>query len=174
MFLEEEVQFTKSVTRGRKRVSWLFQSPLMPFKYYIEKWESTQKALQTNPSQAQEAFARFCKNLDEIETKIEARNKVLVEGGKVPYTILLPSKIPAGIAVWGIYICRKINLLTFRTFASVHLMFWHLSPLDNHLIWKNVGHRFMTFTRKLQLGRIFFVLTRRFQNSRCEWDIEDF
>ena len=99
MFLEEEVQFTKSVTRGRKRVSLLFQSPLMPFKYYIEKWESTQKALQPTPSQAQEAFARFCKNLDEIETKIEARNKVLVEGGKVPYTILLPSKIPAGIAV---------------------------------------------------------------------------
>ena len=56
-------------------------------------------AKSTTPFQAQEAFARFCKNLDEIETKIEARNKVLVEGGKVPYTILLPSKIPAGIAV---------------------------------------------------------------------------
>ena len=56
-------------------------------------------AKSTTPFQAQEAFARFCKNLDEIETKIEARNKVLVDGGKVPYTILLPSKIPAGIAV---------------------------------------------------------------------------
>ena len=76
-----------------------FKSLLISFKYYTEKWESTQKALQPTPSQAQEAFARFCKNLDEIETKIEARNKVLVEGGKVPYTILLPSKIPAGIAV---------------------------------------------------------------------------
>ena len=75
------------------------KSLLVSFKFYFEILESTQKALQFTPSQAQEAFARFCKNLDEIETKIEARNKVLVEGGKVPYTILLPSKIPAGIAV---------------------------------------------------------------------------
>ena len=105
-------------------------------------------AKSTTPFQAQEAFARFCKNLDEIETKIEARNKVLVEGGKVPYTILLPSKIPAGIAVWGndgFYIWRKINWLTFQTFASEHLMFWHLSTLYNQLIRKNVGHRFITF-----------------------------
>ena len=72
---------------------------MISFKFYFEILDSTLKALQPTPSQAQEAFARFCKNLDEIETKIEARNKVLVEGGKVPYTILLPSKIPAGIAV---------------------------------------------------------------------------
>ena len=75
------------------------KSLLISFKFFFEMLESTQIALQPTPSQAQEAFARFCKNLDEIETKIEARNKVLVEGGKVPYTILLPSKIPAGIAV---------------------------------------------------------------------------
>ena len=48
-----------------------------------------------NTFQAREVFERFCKNLDDIEAKIIARNK----GLKVPYTILLPSKIPAGIAV---------------------------------------------------------------------------
>ena len=45
--------------------------------------------------QARDVFRRFCKNLDDIEAQIVARNKML----KVPYTILLPSKIPAGIAV---------------------------------------------------------------------------
>ena len=105
MFLEEEVQrlFIKCCTRFFcimfHRNKGTKKSLLISFKFYFEKWESMQKALQPTPSQAQEAFARFCKNLDEIEKKIEARNRVLVEGGKVPYTILLPSKIPAGIAV---------------------------------------------------------------------------
>jgi len=45
--------------------------------------------------QARDVFRRFCKNLDDIEAQIIGRNKEL----KVPYTVLLPSKIPAGIAV---------------------------------------------------------------------------
>ena len=40
-------------------------------------------------------FERFRKKLDDIEAELVERNKDL----KVPYDILLPSKIPAGIAV---------------------------------------------------------------------------
>ena len=37
--------------------------------------------------------------LCQVENAIEKRNEKLVAEGKIPYTVLLPSKIPAGIAV---------------------------------------------------------------------------
>ena len=37
--------------------------------------------------------------LCQVEDVIEKRNEKLVAEGKIPYTVLLPSKIPAGIAV---------------------------------------------------------------------------
>ena len=37
--------------------------------------------------------------LCQVEDAIEKRNEKLVAEGKIPYTVLLPSKIPAGIAV---------------------------------------------------------------------------
>ena len=37
--------------------------------------------------------------LCQVENVIEKRNKRLIAEGKIPYTVLLPSKIPAGIAV---------------------------------------------------------------------------
>ena len=40
-------------------------------------------------------FSKFSQNLVEAETKMKERNK----GLKVPYTVIYPSKIPAGIAV---------------------------------------------------------------------------
>ena len=36
----------------------------------------------------------------QVEKGIEERNAKLVEEGKIPYTVLLPRKIPTGIAVW--------------------------------------------------------------------------
>ena len=44
---------------------------------------------------AQEVFNKFSKNLAEAEIKMRKRN----EGLKVPYTVIYPSKIPAGISV---------------------------------------------------------------------------
>ena len=44
---------------------------------------------------AADAFQRFRARLHRIEEEIEARNK----GLDVPYTILLPSKSPAGTAI---------------------------------------------------------------------------
>ena len=40
-------------------------------------------------------FQRFCNNLQQLEEEMEERNINL----RVPYTILLPSKIPAGISI---------------------------------------------------------------------------
>ena len=44
---------------------------------------------------AREVFSKFSQNLAQAETKMRKRN----EGLKVPYTVIYPSKIPAGIAV---------------------------------------------------------------------------
>ena len=51
-------------------------------------------------------FAVFCASLRycsfilcQVENVIDRRNKRLIAEGKIPYTVLLPSKIPAGIAV---------------------------------------------------------------------------
>ena len=44
---------------------------------------------------AREVFNKFSQNLAEAERRMRKRN----EGIKVPYTILYPSKIPAGIAI---------------------------------------------------------------------------
>ena len=40
-------------------------------------------------------YEKFRKNLREVENWIEERNKAL----EIPYTVLQPSKIPAGIAI---------------------------------------------------------------------------
>ena len=42
-------------------------------------------------------FERLCSRLQTVEEGMEERNKRL----KVPHTILLPSKIPAGISIWS-------------------------------------------------------------------------
>ena len=44
---------------------------------------------------AREVFDQFSRNLAKAEKKMRKRN----EGVKVPYTVLYPSKIPAGISV---------------------------------------------------------------------------
>ena len=45
--------------------------------------------------EARDVFENFALNLAKAEEKMRARN----EGLKVPYTVLYPSKIPAGISV---------------------------------------------------------------------------
>ena len=45
--------------------------------------------------QAKEVFDVFTQNLTKAEARMRARNEKL----KVPYTVLYPSKIPAGISV---------------------------------------------------------------------------
>jgi len=44
---------------------------------------------------AREVFSKFSQNLAQAERKMRKRN----EGLRVPYTVIYPSKIPAGIAV---------------------------------------------------------------------------
>ena len=45
------------------------------------------------------AFSKFQWKLREIENEINERNERLAEEGNVPYDVLLPSKIPSGIAI---------------------------------------------------------------------------
>ena len=45
------------------------------------------------------AFSKFQWKLREIENEINERNEKLTEEGCVPYDVLLPSKIPSGIAI---------------------------------------------------------------------------
>jgi hypothetical protein len=64
----------------------------------------TSKSLKTfsNPfkdSETREAFKGFKKTLDEIETKIKARNAELKKAGKRPYVYLQPSRIGQSIAI---------------------------------------------------------------------------
>ena len=44
-------------------------------------------------------FAKFSARLDEIEEEMKERINTNKESGEVPYTVLLPSKIPQGISV---------------------------------------------------------------------------
>ena len=44
-------------------------------------------------------FKKFSDRLDEIEEEMKERIKRNKDSGEVPYTVLLPSKIPQGISV---------------------------------------------------------------------------
>ena len=45
------------------------------------------------------AFDQFQDRLEEIEKAIESRNEKLKDKGDVPYEVLLPSRVPVGIAI---------------------------------------------------------------------------
>ena len=59
--------------------------------------------------------------LFQAEKTIQERNDKLTAEGKIPYTVLLPSKIPAGIAVW-LDVLPKISgiSIVFTTFKEPH------------------------------------------------------
>ena len=56
------------------------------------------KFLFTEP-EARSVFKRFQETLGQIENTIINRNNVLKENGETPYEVLLPSKIPYGVAI---------------------------------------------------------------------------
>ena len=56
------------------------------------------KFLFTEP-EAKSVFDRFQETLGQIEDTIENRNNDLKDKGETPYEVLLPSKIPYGVAI---------------------------------------------------------------------------
>ena len=67
--------------------------------FLLPKNEKNQAKWLFTELEAKLVFDKFLSRLEHIENSINERNNILREKGKIPYEVLLPSRIPYGIAI---------------------------------------------------------------------------